>query len=310
MNLVLLSGNANLPLAAKISQYLDISMGKAFVGNFSDGETRVELQTNVRGRDVFIVQSTSAPVNHHIMELLAIVDACKRASASQITVVTPYFGYARQERKSASRTPITAKLIADLFQAAGIHRLVALELHNAAIQGFFNVPVDHLYINPVLAAHLEKEAQEYLVVSPDAGGVERARSLAKHFGWGLAIIDKRRDKPNDSNVMHVIGHVEGKRCLIIDDIVDTGGSLVKAAEALHAKGALSVSAAITHPVLSGNAVERIQHSCLDRLVVADSIPLSLEAQQCDKIVQITVGELLAKAILRIHTHDSISSLFG
>ncbi len=310
MNLVLLSGNANLPLAAKISQYLDIPLGKALVGSFSDGETRVELQTNVRGRDVFILQSTCAPVNHHIMELLAIVDACKRASAGQITVVTPYFGYARQERKSASRTPITAKLIADLFQAAGLHRLVALELHNAAIQGFFNVPVDHLYINPVLAAYLEKEAQEYVVVSPDAGGVERARALAKHFGWGLAIIDKRRDKPNDSTVMHVIGNVEGKRCLIVDDIVDTGGSLVKAAAALLDKGALAVSAAITHPVLSGNAIASIQDSCLERLVVADSIPLSVEAQQCDKIVQITVGELLAKAILRIHTHDSISSLFG
>ncbi|MFW7378162.1 MAG: ribose-phosphate pyrophosphokinase [Oligoflexus sp.] len=307
-DLIVFSGNANRKLAEKICEYLDIRLGAAMVDSFSDGETRVELQENIRGRDVFIIQPTSAPANHHIMEALAMVDACRRASARRITMVCPYFGYARQERKSAPRTPITAKLVSDLFTVAGIDRMLVMELHTSAIQGFFNIPVDHLFAKPIFGPHFS-QWDNALVVSPDAGGTERARAMAKYLNCGLAIVDKRRDKPNESEVMHVIGDVQGKDCLIVDDICDTGGSLCKAAEALMEKGAESVSAAITHPVLSGPAVERISNSCLKNLVVTDSIPLSAEARNCSKIVQLSVADLLGKAIRRIHTAGSISSLF-
>lgn len=307
--LVLFSGNAHQALAEKICDHLGVSLGKAFVSKFSDGETRVELQTNIRGRDVFVIQPTCAPVNHYLMEALIIVDACRRASAQTITLVTPYFGYARQERKSAPRTPITAKLVAELMEGAGITRLLTLELHNAAIQGFFNVPVDHLFVKPVFAAYFNNLGDEVVVISPDAGGVERARAMAKHLHCSLAIVDKRRDAPNECEVSNIIGDVKGKLCLIVDDIIDTGGSLVKATDALLAAGAREVHAAITHPVLSGKAVSNIAESRLVQLVVTDSIPLSKEAEKCSKIKQITISKLMAEAILRIHNFDSVSSLF-
>lgn len=310
-DVVLFSGNAHPSLSKKISDYLHIPVGKAVVSQFSDGESRVELHNNVRGRDVFIVQSTSYPANHHIMEALVIVDACRRASAQNITLLTPYFGYARQDRKTASRTPISAKLVAELFEAAGIDRLLALELHNSAIQGFFNVPVDHLFSKSVFYQYITTHMpiKDLLVISPDAGGVERSRAMAKKLNTGLAIIDKRRDKPNESEVLHIIGNVKGKHCLIVDDMVDTGGSLVKASQALIENGAKSASAAITHPVLSGSAVSLIAESPLSTLVVTDSIPLSPKAQQCDKIVQISIAQLMGEAIRRVHHRDSVSSLF-
>ncbi len=306
--MIVFSGNANRPLAHKICDYLDIPLGRAVVDRFSDGETRVEIQSNVRGRDVFIVQPTSAPADHHLIEALIMIDACRRASASRITMVVPYFGYARQERKSAPRTPITAKLVADLFTASGIDRMLAVELHTSAIQGFFNIPVDHLFAKPIFGPYFAGR-ENLLVVSPDAGGVERARAMAKYYDCGLAIVDKRRDRPNESDVMHVIGDPTGKDCLIVDDICDTAGSLTKAADALIAQGANSVSAAISHGVLSGPAVERISHSKLKELVITDSIPLSSDAQKCEKIKVLSLGELLGKAIRRIHNSDSVSSLF-
>lgn len=308
--ILLFSGNSNPTLAKKISENLGINLGDALVGQFSDGETRVELHDNVRGRDVYIVQSTCAPTNHHIMEALIMVDAAKRASAERITLVAPYFGYARQERKSAPRTPITARLVASLFETAGINRLLSLELHNSAIQGFFNVPVDHLFANPIYAEHFSNKIEDLIIVSPDAGGVERSRAMAKHFGCGLAIIDKRRTRANESTINHIIGDVKGKHCLIIDDIVDTGGSLVNAANALLADGCLTVRAAITHPVLSGEAIAKIANSsALTELVVTDSIPLVPKAQACSKIRQVSIARLMSEAIKRIHNHDSISSLF-
>ena len=306
--MLIFSGNANRPLAQRICEYLDVPLGRAMVSQFSDGETRVELESNVRGRDVFIVQPTSAPANHHIMEALTMADACRRASAQRLTLVCPYFGYARQERKSTPRTPITAKLVADLFEAAGVDRLLTLELHTSAIQGFFNIPVDHLFIKPVFSSYFDK-VENLVVVSPDAGGVERARAMAKVFGSGLAIIDKRRDRPNESSVMNLIGDVKGRNALIVDDICDTGGSLTKAAEEIMSQGALSVSAAVTHAVLSGKAIENITNSSLKELVVTDSIPLTPEGLRCGKITQLGISELLGKAIRRIHNADSISSLF-
>lgn len=307
-DMLLLSGNANRPLAEKIAGYLDVPLGDAVVDDFADGETRVELRTNVRGRDVFVIQPTCRPANQHVMEALIIADACRRASAQRVTLVSPYFGYARQERKSAPRTPISAKLVADLIEAAGYDRVLTLELHTSAIQGFFNIPVDHLFSKPVFAESLEGMG-DLIVVSPDAGGVERARALAKRFDCGLAIIDKRRDRPNESAVVHIVGNVSGKNALIVDDICDTGGSLTKAADALVEAGATSVTAAITHPVLSPPAVERIEASSLSSLVVTDSIPLSDEAAACRKIRQLTVAQLLGKAIRRIHHSESVSSLF-
>ncbi len=306
--LIVFSGNANRPLAEKICEWLDVPVGQALVTQFSDGETRVELQENVRGRDVFIIQPLSRPANHHIMEAMIMADACSRSSAARVTLVAPYFGYARQERKSAPRTPITAKLTADLIQASGFDRVLTLELHTSAIQGFFNIPVDHLYAKPIFSSYFST-MQNPVVVSPDAGGVERARAMAKHFNCGLAIVDKRRDRPNESAVMNIIGDVKGKNCLIIDDIVDTAGSITKAADALLEAGATSVAAAISHPVLSGAALENLARSNLKELVVTDSIQLSAEARACSVIKQLTIAELFGKAIRRIHNDDSISALF-
>lgn len=307
-DMIVFSGNGNRELSVRIGLHLDMALGEARVDRFSDGEIRVEIQDNVRGKDVFIIQPTCAPANDNIIEALILVDACRRASARRITLVCPYFGYARQERKSAPRTPITAKLVADLFTVSGIDRLLVMELHTSAIQGFFNIPVDHLFSKPIFGPYF-KANENLLMISPDAGGVERARAMAKYYGCGFAIVDKRRDRPNESEVMNVIGDVQGRDCLIIDDIVDTGGSLCKTAEALMDKGAKSVSAAITHAVLSGSAIERIQASVLKELVVTDTIPLSDAAKKCTKITQLSVDELLAKAIRRIHSSGSISSLF-
>lgn len=306
--MIIFSGNSNPVLANRISWYLDVPLGEATVNTFSDGETRVEIQSNVRGRDVFIIQSTCSPANHHIIEALTMVDACHRASASRVTVVCPYFGYARQERKSIPRTPITAKLMADMFTAAGTDRMLMVDLHTSAIQGFFNIPVDHLFAKPIFGPYFAN-TPNLIVISPDAGGVERARSLAKYFNCGLAIVDKRRDQPNESSVMHLIGNVTGKNCLLVDDICDTAGSITRAADALLQNGALSVSAAVTHAVLSGPALDRIQESTLKELVVTDTIPLSERAEKMKKIKQLSVAELLGKAIRRIHAAESISSLF-
>lgn len=310
--LIVFSGNANRPLAEKICQSLKIDLGNASVSSFSDGETRVEIESNVRGRDVFIIQPTCAPANHHIMEALIMADACRRSSAQRITLVVPYFGYARQERKSAPRTPITAKLVADLFASAGFDRILSLELHTSAIQGFFNLPVDHLFAKPVFAKYLATRPdilEDLIVVSPDAGGVERARALAKYFTCGLAIVDKRRDRPNESTVMNLIGDVKGRNCLIVDDICDTGGSLAKAADTLAENGAKGVYAVISHAVLSGQALSRIEASALKEFICTDSIPLSEKCAQSSKIRQLSVSSLLAEAIQRIHNSDSVSSLF-
>lgn len=306
--MIIFSGNSNRPLASKIASYLDIPLGDSLVSQFADGETRVELGCNVRGRDVYIIQSSCSPANHHIMEAVIMADAARRASAQKVALVMPYFGYARQERKSAPRTPITAKLVADLIQASGVDRLVTMELHTGAIQGFFNIPVDHLFAKPIFASHFSQR-DNLIMVSPDAGGVERARALAKHFNCGLAIIDKRRDRPNESNVMNLIGDVRDKDCILVDDICDTAGSLTKAAAALMEQGAISVRAAVSHAVLSGPAVERIQASVLTEFVCTDSIPISDEAKRCSKIKQLSIAELFGKALRRIHNSDSISSLF-
>lgn len=308
---VIFSGNANRGLSESICQYLKIPLANALVSKFNDGETRVEIENNVRGRDVFFVQPTCSPANENLMELLIAVDALKRSSAKRITAVIPYYGYSRQERKSAPRTPITAKLVADLLESAGIHRMLTLELHTGAIQGFFNVPVDHLYVKPVFSEHLRLQIQPQnpVVVSPDAGGVERARALAKVLDCGLAIVDKRRDRPGSSQVMNIIGDVEGKEAIMVDDIVDTAGSITQAAKVLRENGATKVIAMITHPVLSGPAVERIQASPLETLYVTDTIPLSEEASRCTKIKILSVAELLGQAILRIHRSDSVSTLF-
>ncbi len=306
--MIIFSGNSNRPLAEKISSYLDTSVGDSVVGQFADGETRVELGCNVRGRDVYIIQSSCMPANHHIMEAVIMADAARRASAKTVNLVMPYFGYARQERKSAPRTPITAKLVADLITTAGVSRLITMELHTGAIQGFFNIPVDHLFAKPVFTSYFRK-TDNMLMVSPDAGGVERARALAKMYDCGLAIIDKRRDRPNESNVMNLIGEVKGKDCILVDDICDTAGSLTKAAAVLMNEGAASVRACVSHAVLSGPAVERISSSVLTEFVCTDSIPLSIEGQKCSKIVQLSIAELIGKALRRIHNADSISSLF-
>lgn len=309
-DLLVFTGNANPALSRRICQYLDVALGSALVSRFSDGETRVEIESNVRGKDVFVIQPTSAPGNEHIMELLIIVDALRRASASRITAVIPYYGYGRQERKSAPRTPITAKLVADLLVSAGVSRILTLELHTGAVQGFFNLPVDHLFSKPVFFEHFARmNLQNPIIVSPDAGGVERARALAKLLNCGLAIVDKRRDKPGVSQVMHLIGEVSGKEAILIDDIVDTAGTLSQAAEVLREKGATRVLAAATHPVLSGPAVERISQSSIETIFVTDTIPLRGEAANCPKIHVLSVGELLGKAIRRIHNSDSVSSLF-
>jgi len=307
-DIILLSGNSNIPLAQGIADYMDVSLSPALVSTFSDGETRVEIQENIRGKDIFVIQSTSSPANHNIMEAMIIADACRRASADRITLVTPYFGYARQERKNSPRTPITAKLIADFIQTAGFNRVLTLELHAGAIQGFFNIPVDHLFAKPLFAKYLkDKNISNQLIVSPDAGGVERARALAKQLNCGIAIIDKRRDKPNESEVMHLIGDVEGKNCIIYDDMCDTGGSLCKAAKAIIENGASSVIGAIAHPILSNKAQELIQDSVLESLIITNSI--NTTNLSCEKIRVLDISSYLGKAIKRVHNNESVSSLF-
>ena len=305
------SGNANPALAQEIAQVLETPLGQCRVSRFSDGETFCEIRENVRGVDTYIVQPTCSPVNDNVMELLIMADALRRASAGSITAVLPYYGYARQDRKVAPRTPITSKLVADLIVESGINRVVCVDLHAGQIQGFFNIPFDHLYALPVfLEDYLKKKfAASACVVSPDAGGVERARAYSKRLGASLAIIDKRRERANVSEVMHLIGDVDGKDCIIVDDLVDTAGTLCNAARALRDHGAKSVVACITHAVLSGPAVQRIVDSQIDELVTTNSIPLAPEAAASGKIKQVSIGRLLGEAIRRIHHSDSVSSLF-
>ena len=305
------TGNANPALAAEIAKYLDCSVGRARVGRFSDGEINIEITDNVRGRDVFLIQPTCSPANDHLIELLVLADACKRASAGRVTAVIPYYGYARQDRKVAPRAPITAKLVADLLSTAGMGRILTMELHAGQIQGFFDIPVDNLYSNGLLCEYVEREmmGEEMVVVSPDAGGVERARAFAKRLGAGLAIIDKRRSGPNVAEVMHIIGDVSGKAALLVDDMIDTAGTITKAANAVTESGATRVFALATHPVLSGPAVQRLADSTLEQVVVTDTIPLSEAAQKCEKIHTVSVAPLLGEAIRAIHHHDSVSRLF-
>jgi ribose-phosphate pyrophosphokinase len=305
------SGTANRPLAEAMVRYLELPLGRAQVTRFSDGEVFARIEENVRGVDVYVVQPTCSPVNDNLMELLVIVDALKRASAGSITAVLPYYGYARQDRKVAPRTPITAKLIADLLTAAGVTRVVAIDLHAGQIQGFFNLPFDHLYAMPVFLDYLRGKFSDQppVFVSPDAGGVERTRAHAKRMNADLAIIDKRRERANVSEVMNIIGEVAGRDCVIFDDMIDTAGTLCNAAAALKAAKALRVIAAATHAVLSGTAVERIAGSALEEVIVTDTIPLAPAGQACDKFRVLTVAKLLGEAIKRIHHSDSVSSLF-
>ncbi len=304
------SGNAHTKLAQEICDYLSMPLGRASVRTFSDGEIFVEIGENVRGADVFVIQPTCPPVNHNLMELLIMVDALRRASSRRITAVMPYYGYARQDRKAAPRVPISAKLVADIITTAGARRVLAMDLHAGQIQGFFSIPVDHLFAAPILLESLKDFDKDGLVmVSPDAGGVERTRAFAKRLGAGLAIIDKRREKANESQVMNLIGNVEGKTTVILDDMVDTAGTLCKAALALKEHGAREVHACATHPVLSGPAVERLRKSELESLIVTDTIPLREDAKALEKIKVKSVAGLLGEAIKRIHDDDSVSSLF-
>ncbi|WP_018230427.1 ribose-phosphate pyrophosphokinase [Methyloversatilis universalis] len=310
-SLMIFTGNANPKLAADVAKRLNMSLGRAQVGRFSDGEVNVEILENVRGKDVFVLQSTCAPTNDSLMELMILVDALKRASAGRITAAMPYFGYARQDRRPRSaRVPITAKVVANMLQAAGVQRLLTVDLHADQIQGFFDIPVDNIYATPILLGDIWK--QEYpnlMAVSPDVGGVVRARAFAKRLECDLAIIDKRRPKANVSEVMNIIGDVTGRTCVIMDDMVDTAGTLCKAAQALKEHGAERVLAYCTHAVLSGEALNRIQSSDLDQLVVTDTIPLSPAAQACDRIRVVSIAELLAETLLRISNEESVSSLF-
>src|SRR5262245_37018118 len=311
-SMAVFTGNANPQLAQEIARHLMVPLGRAAVSRFSDGESTVELLENVRGRDVFIVQPTSPPANDHIMELLVMTDACRRASAARITAVIPYFGYARQDRRPrAMRVPITAKLVANMIASAGVDRVLTVDLHADQIQGFFDIPVDNVYASPVLLGDVWKQKEDDLVVvSPDVGGVVRARALAKRLDDAdLAIIDKRRPRANESEVMNIIGEVAGKTCVLIDDLVDTAGTLCHAAQALKDAGAKRVLAYITHAVLSGPAIERIAKSNLDELVVTDTIPLRNEARACKKIRQLSVAGLLAETMRRIRDEESVSSLY-
>jgi len=308
--LKILTGNANPALAKEICACLGVPLGAASVRSFSDGEIYVQILENVRGADVFVVQPTCTPVERHLFELLLILDALKRASADRVTAVLPYYGYARQDRKDEPRVPISAKLIASLLERAGANRILALDLHAAQIQGFFDVPVDHLFATPVMIEHFKKCGTEAItVISPDAGGVERARAFAKRMKAPLAIIDKRRDQPNVAEVMHIIGRVKGRNCLIVDDLIDTAGTLVKGAQALLAHGALSVSACATHAVLSGPAVARIEESEIKQVILTNSIPLRREARKCERVRTLSVAPLLARAIQSIHEETSVSKLF-
>lgn len=310
-NLMVFSGNANPELAEEIARNLFVPLGSATVSQFSDGEINIEIRENVRGQDIFVVQSTCAPTNKNLMELVLMVDALRRASAARITAVIPYFGYARQDRRVRSvRVPISAKVVADMLAHVGVNRVLTVDLHSEQIQGFFDCTVDNVYGTPVLLADIEQQQYEnLLVVSPDIGGVVRARAMAKQLQTDLAIIDKRRPEANRAEVMHVIGDVEGRTCLLIDDIIDTAGTLCSAASALKEKGAQRVVAYCTHPVLSGKAIENINNSQLDTLVVTNSIPLRPEAKACSRIRQLSLGRMLAEAVRRVSNEESISAMF-
>ena len=310
--MMIFAGNANPQLAQRVAEHLDLRIGKATVGRFSDGEVQVEILENVRGRDVFVIQPTGRPTNENIMELLIMVDALRRASAGRITTVIPYFGYARQDRRVRSaRVPISAKVVANMIESVGADRVLTIDVHADQVQGFFNVPVDNIYASPILLGDIwRREAGEVTVVSPDVGGVVRARAIAKRLDDAdLAIIDKRRPRANESQVMHIIGEVEDQCCVIIDDMVDTAGTLCQAARALKEHGAKKVYAYATHAVLSGPAVANIENSMLDELVVTDTLPLQPDAQACSRIRQLSVAEMLAETIRRINTEESVSSLF-
>jgi ribose-phosphate pyrophosphokinase len=304
------SGSANRPLAKAICAYLDVPEGQITLKKFSDGETYCQVIENIRGQDVFVIQPTCPPVNEHLMELLLMIDAFKRSSAARITAVIPYYGYARQDRKDKPRVPISAKLVADLISTAGTERILAVDLHAPAIQGFFDIPVDHLFAAPVFVAHVEKmRIPDLVIVSPDAGGVERARAYAKRLGAALAIVDKRRDEKGQAQLMHLIGDVQGKNTLIVDDIVDTATTLTETVKALHSNGAKNIYACFTHGVLSGSAVEKLAGSNLSRTLVTDTIPIRPEVAQKARIEVLSVAELLGEAIFRIHNNSSVSSLF-
>ena len=308
--LVLFSGRSNLPLSKAICKYLKLPLGKSNVANFSDGEIIVKIQENVRGRDVFIVQSTCHPGNENLMELLIMIDAIKRSSAKRITAVIPYYGYARQDRKAESRVPITSKLVADLIYSSGANRVLTVDLHAGQIQGFFNIPVDHLYAMPILVKYIKGlKLKNLVVVSPDAGGVERARAFAKRLSAKLAIIDKRRDKPGVAHAMHIIGNVKNKNVFIVDDMIDTAGTITEATRALVDKGARAVYAICTHPVLSGPAIERLSGANIKQVLVVNTIPLNGKEKACKKIKILSIASLLGEAIKRIHKEGSVSCLF-
>ena len=310
MDLKVISGNSNRPLAQGIAKYLRTDLINCEIKDFSDGEIFVQIHENVRGADIFVVQSTCPPVNHNLMELLIVIDALKRSSATRITAVVPYYGYARQDRKVQPRVPISAKLTADLITTAGADRLLTMDLHAGQIQGFFNIPVDNLFSTPVMIEYIRQlNSQDLVIISPDAGGEERARAYAKRLKATLSIIDKRRDAPNQSEVMNIIGDVKGKDAFIVDDIVDTAGTLTKSAQALKEAGARSVYACCTHAVLSGQAIERIEQSEIAQLIVTDTIPLSEAAKSCKKIVVNTVADIVGETIHRINIDESVSSLF-
>jgi len=307
---IIFSGNSNLLLAQKICQYLDVPLGGAKVKTFSDGEIQIEINENVRLKDVYILQSTCSPVNDNLMELLLMIDACNRSSAKRITAVMPYYGYSRQDKKVAPRVPISAKLVADLLSVSGTKRIITMDLHAGQIQGFFNIPVDNLFAAPVLIEYIRTYFDGNLViVSPDAGGVERARAFAKRLNADLAIIDKRRSAPNKAQAMAVVGDVRSKVAVILDDMVDTAGTLTEAADAVMNAGAREVHASCAHAVLSGPAVERIESSSLNSLVVTDTVPLRPNAERCEKIKVLTISDLVGEAIIRSHTGDSVTSLF-
>jgi len=308
--MILFGGSSNPTLTNEVCNYLGIRPGIITAKTFSDGETQVEIGENVRGKDTFILQSTSPPVNDNLMELLIVMDALRRASARKITAVIPYYGYGRQDRKVKPRVPISAKLVADLITVAGANRVVSMDLHVGQIQGYFNIPVDNIYAAPVLLKYIEDNLQDNtVIVSPDAGGVERARAFAKRLDAALAIIDKRRDGPNVSEVMNIIGEVKGKTAIILDDMVDTAGTLTQAAAALRNRGAIAIHACCTHGVLSGPAIERLQSSPIDSLVVTNTIPVSAKNLECGKIAVLSIAELMGETIKRIHNSDSVSTLF-
>lgn len=310
-DLSIFTGNSNTGLAEKVSKYLFKKLGSAKVNRFSDGEIQIEIKENVRSKDVFIIQSTCNPVNDNLMELLLMIDAMRRSSAQRITAVIPYYGYARQDKKVAPRVPISARLVADLLTNAGSNRVITMDLHAGQIQGFFDIPVDNLYAAPVLIDHIRQTFNDtdLVIVSPDAGGVERARAFAKRLDAGLAIVDKRRDRPNEAKAMAVIGEVRDKVAIILDDMVDTAGTLTEASNAIHEKGAKEVHACCAHAVLSGPAVGRINQSALKSLVTTDTIPLSEEAKNCEKIKVLSIAPLVGEAIIRSHRGDSVTTLF-